>query len=92
MRRALKRWFIDQQLECLSGRGYITMIVILICAGILILTPVTIYSDRRHCGTVGTAARLPARWTFWAGCFIKVDDQWVPLDRWIYMNGRVAPR
>lgn len=62
--------------------GAIVTVLYVIVA--LIAVPI----DRAACRQTGAQAGLAVRYEFPAGCFIRVDDQWVPEDRWIHNTGK----
>jgi hypothetical protein len=61
-------------------------VLALIGAVVSIVMPISYYSAKRDCGLVHRQAGVETKWESappWQwDCYVKVNDGWIPLDRW----------
>ncbi len=54
--------------------------------GIVILIPIMTALNTKACNNLSTEIGLPTHYTFWNGCFIEVNGQTIPQEKYIYID------
>lgn len=55
---------------------------------IIIVTFFAINGIAQHsCNTLGSKTSREVNYSFWSGCLIKVNNQFIPSDNWIVNSG-----
>jgi len=49
-------------------------LLLLVCCGF--------FATNKACTVLQEETGLETKYEFWNGCFVKLDDRWVPQDNW----------
>lgn len=57
-----------------------------IIGGLGILGPISYAMSRRSCSDITAQTGIETKYTFWSGCYVRLDSQWVPEERWRHLQ------
>lgn len=74
-------------LEGLEVLGVALLIwMIFMVLGGVVTIGITTSLNTKACNNLSTEIGLPTHYTFWNGCFVEVNGQTIPQEKYIYIN------
>lgn len=64
----------------------ISMILIFAILMALVVVGGILY-ESKACYERANAIGLESQWSFYKGCLINVEDKWIPMENWRYVEG-----
>ena len=65
--------------DFLESESFVPVFCILLFA---IFIGLAMFSARYECSKLGVITEKPTKYVFAVGCYIKIDDDWVPKQNW----------
>ena len=66
-----------------SDAIYFTLVITLfIIVFFALATSFILFIDSKQCASRATASNVEYQYDFWTSCVVKVNNQWIPYDRW----------
>jgi hypothetical protein len=66
----------------------IILAILIVAIVIVVVTIAFIPAMRASCDATTKDIGMPHRWSFWGGCQIQENNNWIPLDNWRYLGDK----